>query len=205
MTRVPAMKCVIAVAFLYAAAPYAHADIYKYVDKYGNVTLTDKPKNSHYKRLVKTWKGWEEAKPRVAMENFQKNRRKHTPAINQIADYYGLPAPLVQAVVAAESAYDANAVSRTGAVGLMQLMPETARRYGVNNPLNPIANLTAGTHYLSDLLHEFHNNLLLALAAYNAGEKTVKQYGNKVPPFDETRRYISKVMDYYRQFRSPSS
>jgi len=205
MTRVPATCCVITATFMYAAAPYVHADIYKYVDKYGNVTLTDKPRNSHYKRLIKTWKGWEEAKSRVAIKNFEKNRKKHTPAINQVASYYGLPAPLVQAVVAAESAYDANAVSRTGAVGLMQLMPETARRYGVNNRRNPVANLTAGTHYLSDLLRKFHNNLLLALAAYNAGEKTVQQYGNRIPPFEETRNYISKVMDYYRQFRSPSS
>jgi len=190
---------------LAVAAPPAFADIYKYVDKYGNVTLTDRPRNSHYKRLVKTWKGWEEAKGRIAMENFKKNRRRHAPAIRETARYYGLPSSLIEAVVATESAYDANAVSRTGAVGLMQLMPSTAERYGVKNRRNPTANLYGGTHYLLDLLHEFNNNLILALAAYNAGEDAVKQYGNRIPPFRETRRYIDKVLEYYRKYRNSSS
>jgi soluble lytic murein transglycosylase-like protein len=190
---------------LAAAAPAVSADIYKYVDKYGRVILTDRPKNAHYKRLVKTWKGWEEAKGRIAMQDFDENRRKHTPAIEMTARRYGLPSSLVQAVVAAESAYDPNAVSRTGAVGLMQLMPETARRYGVANRRNPVDNLSGGTHYLRDLLRMFDNNLVLALAAYNAGENTVKRYGNRIPPFRETRHYVDKVMDYYRKYRDSSS
>jgi len=190
---------------LIVAAPSAFADIYKYVDKYGRVILTDKPRNADYKRLVKTWKGWEEAKNRIALQDFDENRRKHTPAIEQTARRYGLPSSLVQAVVAAESAYDPNAVSRTGAVGLMQLMPETARRYGVSNRRNPGDNLSGGTHYLRDLLRMFDNNLVLALAAYNAGENTVKRYGNRIPPFKETRHYINKVMDYYRKYRNSSS
>ena len=197
--------CLIAALALYAAAPSALADIYKYVDKYGHVTLTDTPRNSNYRRLVKTWKGWEEAKSRIELRDFDKNRRKHTPAIDHIARYYGLPTSLVHAVVAAESAYDANAVSRTGAVGLMQLMPETARRYGVGNRRNPADNLNGGTHYLSDLLHKYNYNLKLALAAYNAGESTVERYGNRIPPFEETREYIAKVISYYREYSGSKS
>jgi soluble lytic murein transglycosylase-like protein len=197
--------CLIAALALYAVAPATLADIYKYVDKYGRVTLTDRPMNANYKRLVKTWKGWEEAKSRIAIRDFEKNRKKHTPAIDHAARYYGLPTSLVHAVVAAESAYDANAVSRTGAVGLMQLMPETARRYGVGNRRNPADNLNAGTHYLRDLLRKFHNNLKLALAAYNAGENTVERYGNRIPPFEETREYIAKVISYYREYSGSKS
>ena len=205
MTSIHKSACLLAALALYAAAPGALADIYKYVDKYGHVTLTDTPVNANYRRLVKTWKGWEESKSRIALQDFDKNRRKHTSAIDHVARYYGLPTSLVHAVVAAESAYDANAVSRTGAVGLMQLMPETARRYGVGNRRNPTDNLNGGAHYLRDLLREFNNNLKLALAAYNAGENTVKRYGNRIPPFEETREYIAKVISYYREYSDSSS
>ena len=178
----------------------ARADIYKYVDKYGRVILTDRPQNANYKRLVKTWKGWVEAKGRIALQDFERNKRKHSSTIDYYARRYGLPRSLVHAVVTAESAYDPDAVSRTGAVGLMQLMPETARRYGVANRRNPSENVNGGTHYLRDLLLKFNNDLRLALAAYNAGEGAVKQYGNRVPPFAETRHYIDKVISYYKKY-----
>lgn len=176
-------------------------DIYKYVDQYGRVTLTDKPKNDKFKRLVKTWKGWEEAKSQIALKDFDKNKKKYTSTINYYADRYRLPQSLLHAVVTAESAYDANAISRAGAVGLMQLMPETAKRYGVSNRRNPSDNLNGGTRYLRDLLRQFDNNLVLALAAYNAGEGAVRKYGNKVPPYKETRNYINKVITYYKKYR----
>ena len=182
----------------------AHADIYKYVDKYGRVTLTDKPKSSDYKRLVKTWKGWEEAKSSIALKDFFKNKEIHTATIDSYAERYGLPAPLLHAVITAESAYDANAISRAGAVGLMQLMPETARRYGVANRRNPSANIDGGTRYLRDLLVMFNNDLSLALAAYNAGENAVKRAGNVIPPYPETRNYVKKVISYYNKYRTPS-
>ncbi len=178
----------------------AAADIYRYVDQYGRVTLTDRPKSDQFKRLVKTWKGWEEAKSRSTFKDFHKNKNRHSAAINYYAKRYRLPQSLVHAVVTAESAYDANAVSRTGAVGLMQLMPATAARYGVSNRRNPADNLNGGTRYLRDLLQQFDNNLILALAAYNAGEGAVKRYGNKVPPYKETQNYINKVMSYYKQY-----
>jgi len=179
----------------------AFADIYKYVDQYGRVTLTDKPKSAEYKKLVKTWKGWEEVKSRIALKDFEKNKKKHAATINYYADRYRLPQSLLHAVVTAESAYDADAISRAGAVGLMQLMPATAERYGVSNRRNPFDNLDGGTRYLRDLLKQFDNNLVLALAAYNAGEGAVKKYGNQVPPYKETRNYVNKVIAYYKKYR----
>ena len=177
---------------------FALGDIYRYVDQYGRVTLTDRPKSDKYKKLIKTWKGWEEVGSRIALKDFDKNKKKYVATINYYADRYRLPQSLLHAVVTAESAYDADAISRAGAVGLMQLMPATAKRYGVSNRRNPLDNLDGGTRYLRDLLKLFDNNLVLALAAYNAGEGAVKRYGNKVPPYKETRNYINKVMSYYK-------
>jgi soluble lytic murein transglycosylase-like protein len=177
------------------------ADIYKYVDKHGRVILTDKPGNDDYKLLVKTWKGWEEKKSNVAYDKFSRNKKKYESTINYYAGRYRLPKSLLHAVITAESAYDPNAISRAGAVGLMQLMPETAKRYGVNNRRNPSANVNGGTRYLSDLLKMFNNNIVLALAAYNAGEGAVKRHGNKVPPYNETRNYVKKVIAYYKEYK----
>ena len=180
----------------------AAADIYKYVDKHGRVILTDTPKHSGYKRLVKTWKGWEEPKSRIAIKDLAKNKEKYGATIDQYARFFQLPSSLLHAVITAESAYDPEAVSKAGAVGLMQLMPETARRYGVANRRNPTENISGGTRYLRDLLKMFNNNLVLALAAYNAGEGAVKKHGNQIPPYKETRHYVQKVLGYYNEYRN---
>lgn len=200
----PTLFIIICAACLVLASAGAGADIYKYVDKHGRVILTDTPSHDGYKRLVKTWKGWEEAKSRIALKDLDRNKKRFTPAIDQYAKHFRLPSSLLHAVITAESAYDPEAVSRAGAVGLMQLMPETARRYGVSNRRNPSENISGGTRYLRDLLKMFNNDLILALAAYNAGENTVKQYGNQVPPFRETRNYVNRVISYYRQYHSAS-
>ncbi len=187
--------------FLLICLPVAKADIYRYVDKHGHVILTDRPLNNQYKRLVKTWKGWEEERSQLALKDFDKNKIKYSLTIDHYAKRYGIPRSLLHAVVSAESAYDANAVSRAGAVGLMQLMPETAKRYGVRNRRNPEDNMNGGAHYLRDLLHLFNNNLVLALAAYNAGEGAVRRYGNQVPPYKETQNYVRKVIAFYKKYR----
>jgi len=200
-TRQSCVLLLIAVLFTMPAS----ADIYKYIDKHGRVILTDKPKHSGYKRLVKTWKGWVEQKRSIRNHDWKKNQQKYDRVIKYLARTYRIPYTLLHAVITAESAYDPNAVSRTGAVGLMQLMPDTARRYGVKNRKNPTDNIKGGTRYLRDLLHMFNNNLVLALAAYNAGENTVKKYGNKVPPYRETRQYVNRVIKYYKQYRKTMS
>ena len=182
----------------------SQADIYKYVDKHGRVILTDKPTHTGYKRLVKTWKGWEEAKIPKNF-NWVKNQAKFDPTIRSVAKMYKIPHTLVHAVITAESSYNPDAISRAGAVGLMQLMPETAKQYGVSNRRDPKQSIYGGSRYLRHLLKLFKNDLSLALAAYNAGEGAVKKYGNKIPPYKETRNYVNKVIRYYKKYRSSMS
>ncbi len=191
-----------AVVFFSFCSPAALADIYKYVDKYGRVTLTDRPDRSGYQKLVRTWKGWVPAARSFNNPSFAADRRRYEPVIAEAAAKNNLPKELVHAVVTAESAYDKDAVSRKGAVGLMQLMPETGRRYGVLNRNDPIANVHGGTHYLSDLMQMFRNDVRLAVAAYNAGENAVIDYGYKIPPFAETREYVRRVMQYYEDYKA---
>lgn len=111
---------------------------------------------------------------------------------------------LIHAVVQAESAYNPDAISKAGAMGLMQLMPATARRYGVSNRRDPKQNLSGGSRLLRDLLMKYDYDLKLALAAYNAGEGAVKRYGNKIPPYPETQNYVKKVISFMEKNRSLS-
>ena len=137
----------------------------------------------------------------MAYRDSAKNRKRYAPAIDSVAKQNRLPRALVHAVITAESAYDPNAVSHAGAVGLMQLMPGTAERYGVRNRKDPLANVAGGTRYLRDLLKMFDNNLVLALAAYNAGENAVIKYGNKIPPYEETQTYVQRVLKFYNNYK----
>jgi soluble lytic murein transglycosylase-like protein len=176
----------------------ANADIYKYVDPHGGVHLADRPLGPGYV-LIHRGKGYK-PRPRPGKNDFSRNRRRFTPLVDRVARHHRLDPHLIHAVVQVESAYDPAAVSRKGAVGLMQLMPGTASRYGVRDRLDPERNLHGGVRYLRDLLVHF-DDVVLALAAYNAGENAVERYGNRVPPFPETRRYVSKVLAVWRTLR----
>lgn len=110
-------------------------------------------------------------------------------------------AALIHAVILVESGYDSAARSEKGALGLMQLMPETAKRYGVTDRLDPAQNIQGGARYLRDLQKLFNNDLRLVLAAYNAGESAVAKYGNTIPPFAETIAYVPRVMKQYMRYR----
>ncbi|RME33499.1 MAG: lytic transglycosylase domain-containing protein [Gammaproteobacteria bacterium] len=193
------LQTLLVLPLLLATGTPVLADIYRYVDEEGRVILTDRPRHSGFKLLVRTWKGWEER--RIDRRNFRHNQKRFGPVIEQVAREQGLPGALIHAVVTAESAYDPNAVSRAGAVGLMQLMPDTARRFGVSNRRDPLQNLKGGSRYLAELLRQFRNDLVLALAAYNAGENAVLRYNRQVPPFAETRKYVKRVLEYYRRYR----
>ena len=122
--------------------------------------------------------------------------------IRAAAKRYSVDADLITSVIAAESNFDAKAISRRDARGLMQLLPATATRLGVKNIFDPQENIEAGTHYLSDLLQLYKNDLALTLAAYNAGPERVQQYGQRVPPFAETITYIRRVKQTYEQRKS---
>jgi len=111
---------------------------------------------------------------------------------------------LIHAVISVESGYNPSARSSAGAVGLMQLMPETARRYGVKNRMDPAQNIKGGARYLRDLQIMFDDNLQLVLAAYNAGEQAVLKYGNRIPPYRETAAYVPRVLQFYRKYRPAS-
>ena len=129
------------------------------------------------------------------------NRQRFSPDINRIATQYRLEPALLHAVISAESSYNPWAVSPKGAMGMMQLMPGTADRFGVSNPYDPIANMHGGARYLRWLLDQF-NDTRLAVAAYNAGEGAVQKYGNQIPPYRETQDYVVKVLGYYQQYQT---
>lgn len=125
------------------------------------------------------------------------NKTKFSSMIADAASRNGVEERLLHAVIQTESAYNPSAVSRAGAVGLMQLMPDTAKRYGVFNRTDPIQNIEAGSRYLRDLLYMFNYNLGLAVAAYNAGENAVIRHNNSIPPYRETQNYVRQVLSLY--------
>ena len=183
------------------------ADVYKYRDARGHVHLTDKPMRgmkllkrysiSTGRTVVRT-----RPAPALSLGKMFQRRDELAPLIARAAMASQLRPALVHAVVRAESAYLSDAVSSAGAVGLMQLMPGTAERYGVTDRTDPEQNLRGGTEYLRDLLEMFDNDLQLALAAYNAGENAVIRYGRKIPPYKETQGYVRKVIRFYHELKS---
>ena len=189
----------------------ACADVYKYVDKNGHTHFTDEPKHKGYKRIIRTRirrplitlsskRGGARAKWSPSMK---KNRKRYASMIQRAAKKYKVDADLLHAIIRAESAYNPNAVSHAGAVGMMQLMGPTAKRYGVVDRHDPMQNINGGANFISDLLKMFKSDLRLAVAAYNAGEGAVIKYGRKVPPYSETQNYVVKVLQYYGRQQLP--
>ncbi len=117
----------------------------------------------------------------------------------------GVEGPLLHAMIMAESSYDPDALSPAGAVGLMQLMPETAKRFGVRDVFDPEQNVHGGARYMKYLLEKFDGDKELAIAAYNSGENAVIRAGNRIPPHPETVAFVPKVIDYYRRFQARNS
>jgi soluble lytic murein transglycosylase-like protein len=134
------------------------------------------------------------AVPPVAMAPDALRAAQFKPMIQKIAQETSVSPQLLHAVIAVESGYDARAVSRKGAQGLMQLMPQTAQRFGVRNAFDPLQNVRGGALYLKWLLDYFDGDLKLALAGYNAGENQVVRAGYKIPPIKETRDYVPRVL-----------
>jgi len=169
----------------------ASAEIYKYVDENGVVHFTNVPDKRYNLVLRKEWVRF----------RLGANFDKYDEEIRQASRRYGVDYALVKAVVRAESNFNPQAISRAGAKGLMQLMPGTAKALGVNDSFHPADNIDGGVRYLSYLLGLFNGDLQLALAAYNAGEETVLRY-NGLPPYQETRTYVQRVLQYFQNYTS---
>ena len=168
----------------------ATAQIYAWRDANGTLVLSDRKLDSGARTYsvpgAPRIRVTRPMRPRAARERFESLIREH-------ASRQSLRPELVRAVIQVESGFDPRARSPKGAMGLMQLMPATARELGVRNPYDPAENIRGGTTYLRRLIDKYDGNEELALAAYNAGSKTVDRYGGRVPPYRETREYVKKV------------
>ena len=184
----------IKIALLSLIYSNATADIYKQVSPNGLVTYTNRPHlGPGFRLLFRT-------PPRSYPEDLKslpQNKQKYSDLISKAASKHQLDAKLLHAVIQAESAYNTNAISPAGAVGLMQLMPDTAQRYGVADRRDAEQNIDGGARYLKDLLTMFNSDLKLAVAGYNAGEGAVMKYNYRIPPYPETINYVQQVLSLY--------
>jgi soluble lytic murein transglycosylase-like protein len=196
LTMVRAL-CYVIFVTLSLATQVARADIYSFVDEAGVTHFSNVPTDGRY-RLVLAAPPAPAPAPSHGDKHWLTRSRTFDPYIESAAREAQVQPQLVRAIIVVESAFNPKAVSRRGAVGLMQLLPETARRYGVSNAFDPQQNILAGTRYLRDLIARYGNNLELVLAAYNAGTDAVERYGKHIPPYSETRQYVPAVLSIYR-------
>ena len=201
---------------LFLAAGMSMAEIYKYVDSNGVLHFTNVPTTTNFKKLPlpplpvasvrKTPAMTASSAPALYRQGEGGTSRMCT--INQIlydphvrlaCIRHGMDYNLVRAVIRAESAFNPGAISPKGAMGLMQLMPGTSRDLGVDDPFDPYQNIDGGVRYLKMMLNRFDNDIMLAVAAYNAGPENVAKHGG-IPPFDETQTYVQRVMSYYSRY-----
>jgi soluble lytic murein transglycosylase-like protein len=184
-----------AIAVCTAGICSASPPIYKYVDADGVAHFTDKPDSNRYqlfdlKGLTHSGDHYDPALLRRATQ--------YDAIIDAEAKSAGVEPNLLRAVIVVESGFNPRAVSKRGAVGLMQLMPETAARFGVSNRYDPQQNVRGGALYLGFLINRFRQNVRLALAAFNAGEEAVDRNSGQIPPFTETLEYVPKVLKIYQ-------
>jgi len=194
------MRCIIAIIAVVFLSSAASADIYKYTDENGVICYTDAPLGKKANKIHKDNSGAPQEKiqsVRSASSRLSsESSSDYHSIVHEKAANYDLDPSLIKAVIKTESNWNNRAVSRAGAKGLMQLMPGTAMDMNVRNPFDPEENIEGGTKYLKFLLEKFNGDLTLALAAYNAGPKTVEKFGY-VPPITETRQYVKKVLSLY--------
>ena len=166
--------------------------IYSFVDERGAWHFSNVPTDPRYGL---------ESRSRHISPHVSRNYSEFEKIISEAATRYGLDHDLIRAIIQIESGGIPDARSSKGAIGLMQLMPETSSNLAVSNPFDPKANILGGTKYLSRLIERFRGNLVLALAAYNAGPGKVERYKG-IPPYPETRRYVRNVLKQWQKYRS---
>jgi soluble lytic murein transglycosylase-like protein len=175
----------------------ATTKIYTYLDAQGTRHYTDIPDDNRYRLLSFAPQDRTASGDRYDMRLLAK-ATQYDAIIDDAAVSSALEANLLRAVIVVESGFNSRAVSKRGAVGLMQLMPATASRFGVSNPYDARQNVHAGARYLKFLIDRFGQNVRLALAAYNAGEDAVDRNGGQIPPFSETLAYVPRVLKIYQ-------
>jgi soluble lytic murein transglycosylase-like protein len=182
----------------------AAEEFYSFVDSEGVIHVTNVPQDQRFRRMR-----WRPPKPPAGVHRITLNGRAppllrrasaYDDHLQTAADKYGLPMPLLKAVMAVESNFDPSAVSNKGATGLMQLMPGTARDMYVRDLYDPAQNIEGGARYLRHLHDLFGNDLEKVLSAYNAGPEAVRRSGGAVPPIPETQSYVRKVMALYERY-----
>ena len=179
------------ISILFVAVPSLYADIYVYADSEGVLHFTNVPTSSNYKIYIRE-------KPDRSLNSDV--TRRYDQIITEAAERHGVSFSLLKAMIKIESDFNPRAISRAGAMGLMQIMPENIKRLKIKDPFDPRENIMGGTRYLKQMIDRFNGKLSLALAAYNAGPNTVERY-QRIPPFTETEDYVEAVMKYYSIFK----
>jgi soluble lytic murein transglycosylase-like protein len=181
---------------LFFFAMNSSAGIYRYVDENGVIHFTNCPRDPKFKLYIR------ESNEDVGNENagfYVKDSAQYDALISEFSKKYQVDFALIKAMIRAESGFNPLAVSRKGAKGLMQLMPETAYRMNVSNVFNPRENIEGGVRHFKNLLSLFDNDVRLSLAAYNAGENLVTEL-RSIPPYRETVDYVRRVLSYYQSY-----
>ncbi len=181
----------LALAILAMGASWGMADIYRYVDENGVAHYTNYPTAQTYSIYMR------EGSRSVSVNTPHNRYDSH---IKDASSRHQVDFDLIKAVIKVESSFDPKAVSKAGASGLMQIMPENYGLLGISDPYNPRQSINGGAQYLRQMLNRFDGKTTLALAAYNAGPTAVDKY-KTIPPYKETQRYVRKVMTEYRRLR----
>jgi soluble lytic murein transglycosylase-like protein len=184
---------------LFQSTP-SSAGIYRYIDENGVIHFTNCPRDPKFKLYLRESKDDVGEEIRTASLHYTKDSDNYDVFISEFSKKYQVDFALIKAMIRAESGFNPLAVSRKGAKGLMQLMPETASRMNVSNAFNPKENIEGGVRYFKYLLSLFNNDLRLSLAAYNAGENLVAEL-RSIPPYRETVDYVRKVLNFYQSYK----
>ena len=185
---------IILVVIVIMLALPVNADIYMYIDPDGVVHFTNVPTSSEtdYRLYIKE---------KRKAHHSRYSEKLYDSYIKQAAELNGVAYPLLKAIIKAESDFNPRAVSKKGALGLMQLMPENVKRMNISDPFDPWENINGGARYFREMLDRFEGRLSLSLAAYNAGPTTVERYDFRIPPYRETEDYVEKVLSYYYKYK----